>query len=506
MSKGTPVSQPEFTGIRSFLWPIHTHELKKFLPLAFIMFCILFNYTVLRDTKDTLIITAEGSGAEAISFLKLWGVTPSAILFVLLYAKLSNVLNKENLFYASMAPFIIFFGLFAFFLYPNRELLHPSLEAIQTLKMEYPRFQWLFPIYGYWTYAIFYILSELWGSAMLSLLFWQFANDITRVEEARRFYGLFGLIANVALIFSGYAVKTLSEIRNLLPPEVDAWEMTLKSLMSIVLVLGVVAMAIYRWMHVTIMHDPRYYDAASQVGTKKEKKPKLSIGESFKYLLHSKYIGYVALIVMAYGTTINLCEGVWKSQIKAVYPNPNDYNAFMGQFSMMTGAFTMFMMIVGANILRRFGWLTGAIITPIMVLVTGLLFFAFIVFRDSLGDTILHLGTTAAFLAVLIGQIQNIFSKATKYSLFDPTKEMAYIPLDQELKVKGKAAVDVIGGRLGKSSGAAIQQALLVAIPGATFITIAPYIAVIFGVVCLLWVVAVKNLNIEFKLLSKKKA
>lgn len=56
-------------------------------------------------------------------------------------------------------------------------------------------------------------MAELWGSVVVSVLFWGFANQITTVEEASQFYPLFGLGANIALIFSGQAVKYFSNVR-----------------------------------------------------------------------------------------------------------------------------------------------------------------------------------------------------------------------------------------------------------------------------------------------------
>ena len=46
----------------------------------------------------------------------------------------------------------------------------------------------------------------------------------------------------------------------------------------------------------------------------------------------------------------------WKSKLKAAFPNPNDYSAFMGDFSSSTGAVTFMMMIASRFIFRRFGW------------------------------------------------------------------------------------------------------------------------------------------------------
>lgn len=465
--------------------------------MFFMFLCISFNYTILRDTKDTLIVTS--SGAETIPFLKTWGVVPCAIIFMLGYAKLSNILSKENLFYVTLAPFIIFFALFPTVLYPNRELLHPNASADWIQSMLPTGLAGLVGCYRNWTYSVFYILSELWGSAVLSLMFWGFANEISRVHEAKRFYTLLGLGANVALLLSGPAIIYFSNIKDRLPAGVDAWQVSLNYLMGMVVGAGVITIAIYWWMNRYVLTDPRFYDPTEEKKGKKSK-PKMGVLESFAYLAKSKYILSIAILVISYGICINLVEVTWKGQLKLQYPNYNDYSAFMGMFSTITGAVTIMMMFIGGWLIRKKGWGFAAMATPVVLLVTGIGFFSFVIFRDSLAGMISFLGTTPLMLAVLFGMAQNIMSKSTKYSLFDPTKEMSYIPLDQESKVKGKAAIDVVGARLGKSGGSFIQQGLLIAF--GTIAAITPYVAIaMFGFI-IVWMFAVKSLNRQFLALT----
>jgi AAA family ATP:ADP antiporter len=176
----------------------------------------------------------------------------------------------------------------------------------------------------------------------------------------------------------------------------------------------------------------------------------------------------------------------------------------MGMFSQITSILTIFMMLfVGGNVIRKFGWKKGALFTPIVLLFTGVAFFAFVIFRDQLGGFISMMGTTPLMLAVIFGTAQNIMSKSSKYSLFDPTKEMAYIPLDQEQKVKGKAAIDVVGSRFGKASGALINQGLIFAT--GSIAAIAPYVAGIMLLILAVWIGAARSLGGQFNALNTKR-
>ena len=82
---------------------------------------------------------------------------------------------------------------------------------------------------------------------------------------------------------------------------------------------------------------------------------------------------------------------------------------------------------------------------------------------------------------------------------------MAYIPLDPELKVKGKAAVDVIGGRGGKSGGAYIQMSLLTCFSGSALYQLAHIFAPIVVGVVFLWLLSVFGLSKKFKAITHDK-
>ena len=484
MSDGKNAEPQEFTGLRSIFWPIHSYELKKFLPMAFMMMGILFNYSIMRGLKDSLVVTDMGAGT--IPTLKLWFVLPAAVLFMIAYSKLSNVFSKNGVFYIVVSFFLAYFALFAVVLYPCKSALTPDLLSGVSDGIGKT---FLTPIQG-WVYSSFYIMAELWGSAMISLMFWRFANDVTSIKQSKRFYAMFGFVANGALIVSGSVLQSVEDIR---------------VVTGIAVAICVFIIAVYYWLNNYVLTDPRFYNPDEV--KKPKKKVKLSLGESLKYIATSKYLGYIALLVICYGISINLVEVMWKDQVKILCPTPAQFSGFMGGLQIWTGMATIFFMLVGANILRRCSWFTAAMMTPLMVFVTGLIFFGCIIFKDVMSPIVASYSSLGVLeIIAYVGLAQNVLAKGVKYSLFDSTKEMSYIPLDDELKSKGKAAVDVIGGRAGKSGGAAINFILLnVIFIGSKLAEIAPVVAGIFAVIMMIWFYAVRGLNVEFLKITSQK-
>ncbi len=492
---------------KEIFWPIKSSEIKLFVPLGLMMLCMLFNFGTLRSIKDSLVV--PNIGAEVISFLKLWLVLPSTVGFTLIYVKLSNKFDYEHLFYLIVSFFLGFFIIFAYILFPDQQLYHPDAEAISSLTECYPNFKWFIYIIGKWSYALMYVFCELWSVVIINLLFWQHANHIFDTDSAKRFYPFLGIVGNLGLILAGNVLVSFSNLSGL--PDADITEnyatnikfqceMVLKPLINAIIFSGLLAMVLYRYIDKCILKKHKM--KRNFTTPTEETKTKLSFWKSIKLILSSKYIGHIVLLVLCYGLLINILEGPWKAKVKELYPNTVDYMNFMGKFNIWMGISCVTFSLVGSNILRRFSWLISALITPYMLTCTGFMFFGFMLFSNHID--FFEECVNPIYITVLIGAIQNILSKSTKYSLFDSTKEMAYIPLPLELRTKGKVAVEVIGLKLGKSLGAVIQSFVFIFMPLATFDSVTVYLLGIFFIVMMIWIWNVKILNKEYIKLSKE--
>jgi len=462
----------KISNFRDTIFPIYgKDEITKFLILCGINFFIIIALTLTRDLKDTMVVTK--CGAEAIAFLKIYGVLPCAGIFITCYSKLSSILGKKCLFYTCCIPFFIFFVLFDTIIYPNAGTIQPSLKYAQSLVGA----NTIANILANWTAALYYVIAEIYSSVSVGLLFWQHANDVVPIHQAKRFYPLFAQSSAFAPIFAGqYVVRYASKASN--------FASSLRRITGAVTISGILACLFYALSN---LHSGKE-KVVPNIPKQKKMKQTMSLMESAKFLASSQYLRMIAILVVGYGLSINFTEILWKSLLKKKYSNPLEYQGFIGNFSSAVGCCTMIVTFIGVHVIRIFGWKVGALATPSIMALLGLPFFTLL---------ILGLDSPNRLNAIIwIGTIQNLLSKTGKYALFDSTTQMSYIPLDDESKIKGKAAIDVLGSRLGKSGGSFIQQGLVLFF--GNIVNAAPVVAFLFYSVLACWIIAANKLNVLF--------
>lgn len=239
---------------------------------------------------------------------QIYGVLPAATLFIGMYSKMSTLLEKKTLFYATCVPFFAFFFLFSAVIYPNRDAIQPSLSTVQSLLRisssdDGGATSIIAKLFANWTSALFYIVAEVYSSVSVGILFWQFANDVVSVSQAKRFYPLFAQMSGLAPIFAGqYVVRFASRSK-------DFGE-SLRRLTWMVTFSGVMICLFYKWSNAYIESVERG-DGATMASMgeaqppKKKKKAKMTMFESAKFLASSEYLRLIATLVLGYGERVN---------------------------------------------------------------------------------------------------------------------------------------------------------------------------------------------------------
>ena len=166
-------------------------------------------------------------------------------------------------------------------------------------------------------------------------------------------------------------------------------------------------------------------------------------------------------MVISYSMCMNLVEVPWEAMMNQVYPTKVEYLDAAVNIQLYTATTALFVTLyIAAPVFRNSSWLFGALLSPIIIGGMSITFLTLAIFKGSLIYVLPRTVTPIVFLA-FFGTIHNIIGKTMKYSFFDPSKEMAYIPLDQTTRNKSKAAIDLLGSRFGKTGSSWIQTALI---------------------------------------------
>lgn len=448
---------------------------------------------------------ASDAGAEVLPFIKLWVMLPAAFLLTYLFNRISERLNREHTFYAMISIFVGYFALFTFVLYPNREYLELT-EFSQYLQTLLPAgMRGMIASIQFWPFTTFYVMCELWGTAILMVAFWGFANEVTRIEEAKRFYALFGIGANCSGIASSslYLYVSTHIYTPRIPYGDDDWDQTQLIILMTVFITSAIAISLFRWLNQSVFKDPRFVSQEPVKRKEAQKKKRGSFIKDLKHLIHSPYMLSIAIIVLSFGFVINSVEMLWKNQVHLLYPNKKDYAIYMNEVTMAIGFISTFIaLFVTGNAIRLSGWKIAANITPLVLLITSIGFFGSLFFPSMGLSGLLYVSSPLA-LTVFFGTMQNCLSRACKYTFFDATKELAFLPLDRVTKLKGKSAIDGIVSRVGKS-GASGLYTFLLPIFG-TLPACAPIIGACLVVTITLWFIAVHYVGVHFTKLTDEK-
>ncbi len=496
------VDEKKFGFFRAVLWPIHRSELKKVISMLILLFLLCICYNIVRNLKDTLVLTAKHSGAEVILFLKVWGVLPGAIVATWIYTRLARHLSREAVFYCVISGFIAYFLLFAFVIHPNSEHLHFTRLG-DWLTANLPvGFKGVIAMVRNWTFTSFYIISELWAVIVLGVLFWGFANDVTEVSQAKRTYGILNIGSNIAPILGG----GIGILCGMVFPfsgafGEDSWGKTLASSSIMLAFLGGSAMALFYWINRKVEISSVANTEVSE-GAKPKEKLRISIRESIRYIFKSRYLTCIAIIVLAYNISINITDILWKEQLKNFFQDRNEMLVHMNMITIGTGVFATLGGLLFSLMVSRLGWTFAAILPPAIMTIMAAFFFIFLFSGDALTSFALTLfGATPFALTVYFGSLQNCLSKAAKYSLFDASKEMAFLPLNSDAKLRGKAAIDGLGSGIGKSGASLTYQGLILLLGSIAAST--PYISVILFIALTAWFSSVLSLGGLFKKASQ---
>jgi len=332
------------------------NSLQKFFLFCSLLFVMSLIYPFIRDIKDFLIFI---SPQEEVSLLKGLKVLAFCLKLVV-FGTFLSFYRKKNLFqvmFTSIIVLLLFFIGFHFLIYPYEDYLQPSPDTIQGMVHQNPTFRVFILAYGVWAYSLYYLFADLWGTFVLSFLFWALANQTFTTKEAKLAYPLMAIFSGVGLFLGNILAYFLSDIRGNFAITVEKF--------GYILLGGFFLFVFCSW-----------FIEKNQPTTPSTTARAIESTSLIKFSLQFKivYLLLIFAILTSFGFCQKLSTFVLKSYLKEHYTTSADsYALFMGSYSYYSGVGSLIILLLTFWMIWKFGWFKAALIPPLLTLGTTLL-------------------------------------------------------------------------------------------------------------------------------------
>lgn len=412
---------------------------------SFILFAVMFgivcllnvNYCLLRSARNALAVVDLGGGAGSIPIYDLCGTIPGAVLMVFLLTRLLNRFSIHKVFLITLSVFLGFFLLFSLGIYPSLHLWKTTLAHWTWL----PGHEWLAFLLPKGFSMLFFVMAELWKIALLTVLFWGLVNQYISLVKAKELYAPLMLGTSIGTMLSGPIVKLCTS---------DALSQGLWSRSLTLMTFSLCLIGLFTaWLYTILW---------TQFSGPKQQQPTepeitLSLKESIRACLKSKYLCLLGWVTIADYIAYALGEVVFLDILKQKYPDPRAYCDYNGQLSFWYGLLTaVSAVIITPLLVKKCRWVVASLVTPVCLVLTEGAFFFTLWFPSKE----LHLE-----LLVFLGSIFFCFVRAAKYTLFDTSKELSFLLLPPLEKIQGKLIIDGICSRMGRGGASLLTIGLI---------------------------------------------
>ncbi len=385
--------------IVSILWGNRQdREITKFGFLALIGFFLIAAYWLLKPLKDGIFIKMVG--AAYLPYVK----TASCLFIIpvmLCYSKLIDTLPKQRLF--CLLAWLYAACFFGFFL-----LLQHPVFGIANTSVSVARLEGWF----------FYVIVESFSSLMVAL-FWAYVASITTTTSAK---------SNFSLIILG------GQVGALLGPIFSLWQGVFT--VNVLFLCSIVSIAfIPCCMYFFVRRFPEV--------TERAPKPINRTGmlEGLRLLCREPYLLGVFGIVAFREIVVAMLELHQLSLASEQYHSLGQLTQFIGHVGLAINSLSLLFALLGTSFfLRTLGVRLCLILFPALLACIG----ACIPIFSSLSVLVV------AFVA----------AKGLGYALYDPCKEIMYIPTSRDVKFKAKGWIDMFGYRASRAIGATMGTML----------------------------------------------